>query len=115
MKDTYQRPWDLLETVWRIRVPTGLILECGIYRTASGFEARIGYEEKRLASQSSPDLSTVRETAETFRRQTLTHDGYEQLPLTVASIEPFPGGRIVRNGERVMVDTRNRKVVNGDG
>jgi hypothetical protein len=103
MTDRHEAGWEFIETAWRIRVPSGQVLECGIYSSQMSFEARIGYEEKRLVSQSSYDLATVREAAESFRVRTLAKDGYAEVPLHLASIEPFPGGRIVRHGDRMTV------------
>jgi hypothetical protein len=34
---------DLIEVAWRMRAPSGRVLECGIYRTDFGYEARMGY------------------------------------------------------------------------
>ena len=85
------------------------MLECGIYRCGEGFEARIGYAEKRIASDPSPELAKSREAADEFRRRTLDKHGYTDIPMHLASIEPFPGGRIVRNGGRMTIHTRSRR------
>ena len=94
----------LIETLWRIRVPNGQILECGIYRCERGcFETRIGYGKQRLASQCSFDLGALREAAETFRVEMLDKRDCAELPIRLPSIEPFPGGRIVRQGNRTTI------------
>lgn len=58
---------ELVEVAWRMRAPSGRILECGIYLTAAGFEARMGYGDNLLASQFARTLPIAREHADGFR------------------------------------------------
>jgi hypothetical protein len=89
---------------WRMRAPSGKVLTCGVYRTAAGFEARMGYGEQLVASHFSRDVEIARENAEGFRQAMLLNPKFEELPRQeIASIEPVQGGRIVRHGDRVEV------------
>jgi hypothetical protein len=66
-----------------MRSPSGRVLECGIYRTAAGLEARMGYGEQLLASQYALDIGTAREAAERFRQAVSENERFEPLPLEV--------------------------------
>jgi hypothetical protein len=52
---------DLIEVAWRMRAPSGRVLECGIYRTDFGYEARMGYSiDDLLASHRAADIEGAR-------------------------------------------------------
>ena len=40
--------------------PSGRILECGIYQTDFGYEARMGYGDDLLGSRLGPDIERAR-------------------------------------------------------
>jgi hypothetical protein len=62
---------ELVELAWRMRAPSGRILECGIYLTDAGFEVRMGYSiNDPLATQYALTLDLARRNAETFREAT---------------------------------------------
>ena len=68
------------ETCWRMKGPSGRMLECGIYRVATGLEVRCGYgPDDLLRSQMAPDIGTARETAEQWRQAVLAKGGFEEL------------------------------------
>jgi len=72
---------ELVEIAWRMRAPSGRILECGIYLTDAGFEVRVGYSiYDPLATQYALTLDLARRNAETFRLATTANPRFEPLP-----------------------------------
>ncbi len=69
-----------VEASWRMRGPSGKVLECGIYRTdAPGLEVRCGYgQEDLLRSQRAVEIGTAREIAEQWRQGVLAKGGFEE-------------------------------------
>jgi hypothetical protein len=82
-----------VETAWRMRSPTGRILECGIYRTDAGFEARMGYGEQLCWRRRTRVTSTALDWQQSDSG-IRSVEGFSPLPLEdLPSIEPIPGGR----------------------
>jgi hypothetical protein len=73
-------PLVLVETCWRMQSPSGKILQCGIYRTPYGYEARMGYGDPHLiASQYCLTIELAREYAENFRVMVVEHSRFTAL------------------------------------
>jgi hypothetical protein len=75
----------LLELCWRMKAPSGRVLECSICRTAApGLEVRCGYgEDDLLRSQVAPEIGSARDIAEEWRQAVLAKGGVEELaPLS---------------------------------
>ena len=70
---------DLIEVAWRMRAPSGRILECGIYRTDFGYEARMGYGENLLASQYAPDIENARGSALRFHKDASKNPKFSEV------------------------------------
>ena len=72
----------LLEACWRMKGPSGKVLECGIYRhVAQGVEVRCGYEpDDLIRSQFAPEIGTARDVAEEWRQAVLAK-GFEEVVL----------------------------------
>ena len=79
---------SLLELRWRMRAPTGHIVEGAIYRIENAFEARMSGEAMPCASHYCRSLEEARASVDIFRR-TLPDD-HEPVPLalTTSSAEP---------------------------
>jgi hypothetical protein len=60
----------LIETVWRLRAPSGRVLTCGIYRDAApGLDVRCGFSDEDLVrSQRAAEIGRARELADEWRR-----------------------------------------------
>ena len=72
---------DLIEVAWRMRAPSGRILQCAIYQTDFGFEARMGYGENLLASQYAQDIENARAYALLFHDDAAKNPRF--LPVSV--------------------------------
>lgn len=69
-----------IEIAWRMRAPSGRVLECGIYLTTAGFEVRVGYHvDDPLATQYALTLDLARRNAETFREATAANPRFSIL------------------------------------
>ena len=74
----------------------------------------MGYGEQLLASQYTSDVDIARATAQVWREAVLENPKFQELPrVDVPSIEPFPGGRRVRRGDRVDVQISDDRVKEG--
>jgi hypothetical protein len=64
-----------------MKAPSGKVLECGIYRTATpGVEVRCGYgEDDLLRSQLAPEIGTARDIAEQWRQAVLGKGGFMEI------------------------------------
>ena len=82
---------ELVEVAWRMRAPSGRILEDGIYESEFGYEKRMGYGENPLVSQyamtsrtsarmRSDSTTTPRRTRSLQISRTVTHDRYDRQP-----------------------------------
>ena len=73
-------PSGLLEASWRMKGPSGRVLECGIHRHVAGVEVRCGYgEDDLLRSQTAPEIGTARDIAEQWRQAVLAKGGFEHI------------------------------------
>ena len=56
-------------TCWRFVGPSQRVLECGVYRVATGLEVRAGYSaEDIVRTQLMPDIGTARAFAAAWRQ-----------------------------------------------
>ena len=69
-----------VEVAWRMRAPSGRILECRIYQTEFGYEARMGYGENLLASQYAPDIEGARGHAASFHDDAARNTMFSDVP-----------------------------------
>lgn len=69
-----------LEPCWRMKGPSGKVLQCGVYRIATGLEVRCGYgEDDLLRSQLAPEIGTARDVAEQWRQAVIAKGGFVEL------------------------------------
>ena len=70
----------LLETSWRMKGPSGRVLECSIHRHPAGVEVRCGYgENDLLRSQVAPEIRTARDIAEQWLQAVLAKGGFTEI------------------------------------
>lgn len=70
----------LLETAWMMKGPSGRILDCGIYRIATGLEVRCGYgPDDLLRSHLTRELGTARDVAQEWRQAVLAKGGFTEV------------------------------------
>jgi hypothetical protein len=56
------------------------VLECGIYRIATGLEVRCGYgEDDLLRSQFASEIGTARDIAEQWRQAVVAKGGFSKI------------------------------------
>ena len=60
--------------------PSGRILECGIYKSEFGYEARMGYGENLLASHYAMDIENARAYALRFHDDAAQNPKFSDLP-----------------------------------
>lgn len=73
-------PLTLVETSWRMTGPSGRVLDCGVYRIASGLEVRCGYgPDDLLRSQYAVEIGTARDIAEQWRRAVIAKGGFDEV------------------------------------
>jgi len=72
---------ELVEVAWPMRAPSGRILECGVYQTDFGYEARMGYGENLLASQYAQDIENARAYALRFHGDASQNPRFVDIPL----------------------------------
>lgn len=71
---------EIVEVAWRMRAPSGRILECAIYLTSAGFETRMGYGvDNPVSTQYALTLDLARRNAETFREATTANPKFTPL------------------------------------
>ena len=72
---------QFLETCWRIKGPSGCVLECAVYRTDVAFEVRASYlgHDDIVRSEIRMALNAARELADQWRWRVLAKDGFELL------------------------------------
>ena len=69
----------LVEMCWRMKGPSGRILDCGIYRIETGLEIRCGYgPDDLLRSQHAAEIGTARELAEQWRQAAIAKGGFSE-------------------------------------
>ena len=68
----------LVRACWRMRGPSGKVLECGIYRTQGpGVEVRCGYgADDLLRSQRTAEIGRARDIAAQWKRPVLGKHGF---------------------------------------
>lgn len=73
----------IIEVCWRLREPSGQILECRIYQTDVGLEVRAEYGPRVLRwSALAGELESARTRAHQWRRMMLrAGSGFEDLPI----------------------------------
>lgn len=70
---------ELLETPWQLCSPSRRILGCGIYRTDTGIEVRVGYHvDDVLYSQLLPEIESAREKAAELRAAVVAKGGFTE-------------------------------------
>ena len=75
---------ELVELSWRMQSlqKSTRILDCGIYRTDTGFEVCTGYgPEDLLHSKLFTEIEDARDCAEEFRQTVIATGGFQELPL----------------------------------
>lgn len=78
------RRLELVEVCWRMRAPSGRILECGIYLTDAGTEVRTGYEkaDDLLDSHLAVGIASARAYADELRQGVRARGGFQQLSVS---------------------------------
>jgi hypothetical protein len=71
---------ELIEVPWRMRSPTGRILECGIYQNIYGYEARVGYGDNLLVSQFAKDIENARAYVLRFHDDAAKNPKFPDVP-----------------------------------
>lgn len=72
---------ELLETVWRMRAPSGRVLSCGLYQTDVGLEVRVGYSELDLLYSKRVTAEDARDVAEELRLAVVAKGGFSEVPV----------------------------------
>ncbi len=81
--DLKSRLAELVELSWRMRSlqKATRILDCGIYRTATGLDVRAGYGlEDLFQSELFTEIEAARDYAEGLRQTVIAKGGFEELP-----------------------------------
>ena len=80
----------LLEAQWRVRIPHGRILSCGIYESAtSGIEVLAGHDGLLICSQHAWTIESARAVARTWLGELRAH-GVEELSIVSDDVDGRP-------------------------
>lgn len=72
---------QLVETCWRMKGPSGRLLECGIYRdVAPGFDVRCGYGDELMQSKRAGSMELAHAIADIWREAVLAKGGFMVVP-----------------------------------